>query len=537
MLEGFVPWPDEVATRYRDLGVWRGESLLVDLRRPATDPRPLALVDAERTLTRGQLWDAVATRARGLLTCGLEPGDRMVIQLPNSTDLIITFLSCLWSGIIPVMALPGHRRAELVHIASVATARAMCVSSTPAPDIDFLELAAQVAHEVPSLEILVEDGLRCAGISLDDISLAGTGIQAEPYEAAGSEIALFLLSGGTTGLPKLIARTHDDYAYNIRQSSAVSALGPESRYLVALPAGHNFPLGCPGILGTISHGGLVIVAASPSERGSFSLAREYRPTISAVVPAVAISWMESEARDALASLDVLQVGGARLNPEVAQQVKPRLGCTLQQVFGMAEGLLNYTHLDDPDTTIVASQGRKVSTLDEIAVVDDHDHPVGPGEVGELLTRGPYTIRGYFRAPEHNARSFTSDGFYRTGDLVRVDEHGNITVEGRSKDHINRGGEKISSEEIENVVLAHPHVINAAAVGMPDAKLGERICVFVETSGPVTLEEILEIFVEKGSASFKAPERLEIVEALPLTNVGKVDKAALRGGLTTAGKGT
>ena len=247
--------------------------------------------------------------------------------------------------------------------------------------------------------------------------------------------------------------------------------------------------------------------------------------------------MESEARDALASLDVLQVGGARLNPEVAQQVKPRLGCTLQQVFGMAEGLLNYTHLDDPDTTIVASQGRKVSTLDEITVVDDHDHPVGPGEVGELLTRGPYTIRGYFRAPEHNARSFTSDGFYRTGDLVRVDEHGNITVEGRSKDHINRGGEKISSEEIENVVLAHPHVINAAAVGMPDAKLGERICVFVETSGPVTLEEILEIFVEKGSASFKAPERLEIVEALPLTNVGKVDKAALRGGLTTAGKGT
>lgn len=530
MLEGFVPWPDEVAARYRDLGVWRGESLLVDLRRPATDPLPLALADSEQTLTRGQLWETVARRAQGLLACGLKPGDRMVIQLPNSVELVITFLSCLWSGIIPVMALPGHRRAELVHIASVSAARGICVSTTPAPDIDFLELASDVAQQVPGLEILIEDGLRCAGISLDEV-----GMHAEPYEAAGSEIALFLLSGGTTGLPKLIARTHDDYAYNIRQSSAVSGLGPESRYLAALPAGHNFPLGCPGILGTISHGGLVIVAASPSERGAFSLAREYRPTITAVVPAVAISWMESEARDALASLEVLQVGGARLNPEVAQQVKPRLGCTLQQVFGMAEGLLNYTHLDDPDPIIVNTQGRKVSTLDEIKVVDEQDHPVLPGQVGELLTRGPYTIRGYFRAPEHNARSFTSDGFYRTGDLVRVDDQGNLTVEGRSKDHINRGGEKISAEEIENVVLAHPHVVNAAAVGMPDAKLGERICVFVETSGPVTLEEVLGIFVEKGSASFKAPERLEIVEALPLTNVGKVDKAALRG-LTTAGKG-
>lgn len=532
MLEGFVPWPDEVAARYRDAGVWRDESLLIDLRRPALeDPRIMAVVDEQRSLTRGELWSTVATRAQGLVASGLRPGDRVVVQLPNSTDLVVMFLACLWCGVIPVMALPGHRRGELEHIARVSAARALCVSSTPAPDADFLDIASQILNRVESTELVIEDGLRVAGVSLDD-----HGVMQDPYQATGSEIALFLLSGGTTGLPKLIARTHDDYAYNIRQSSAVSGLGPDSRYLVVLPAGHNFPLGCPGLLGTLSHGGLVVMAVSPSERGAFGLAREYRPTISAVVPAVAISWMESEARGALQSLEVLQVGGARLNPEVAQQVRPRLGCTLQQVFGMAEGLLNYTHLDDPDSIIIYTQGRKVSDLDEIRIVDEQDRPVALGEVGELQTRGPYTIRGYFRAPEHNARSFTADGFYRTGDLVRADEQGNLTVEGRSKDHINRGGEKISAEEIENIVLAHPRVINAAAVGMPDDKLGERICVFAQAAGPVTLEEIQKIFVEKGCASFKVPERLELVPALPLTNVGKVDKAALRE-LTTAGKGT
>lgn len=531
MLAGFVPWPEEVAARYRDAGVWRGESLLVDLRRPwSIDPRPLALVDSRQALTRGELWDVVARRALGLREVGLSPGDRMVIQLPNSADLVIVFLACIWSGIIPVMALPGHRRNELVHIAEVTSARALCVSSIPAADVDYLQLATEVGEHVPSIHVIVEDGVRCADAPLDSF-----GTLTDPFWATGSDIALFLLSGGTTGMPKLIARTHDDYAYNIRQSSLASGLNPDSRYLVVLPAGHNFPLGCPGLLGTLSHGGLVIMASSPSERGAFELAERYRASISAVVPAVAISWMESDHRDALSSLKVLQVGGARLNPEVAQQVRPRLGCTLQQVFGMAEGLLNYTDLNDPDAVIIHTQGRKVSEFDEIKVVDEEDQLVPTGEVGELLTRGPYTIRGYFRAPEHNARSFTADGFYRTGDLVRVGANNEITVEGRSKDHINRGGEKISAEEVENFVLAHPSVVNAAAIGMPDDKLGERICVFVESSGPVALEEIVELFIKKGSAPFKAPERLEIVEALPLTNVGKVDKAALRG-IISAGRG-
>ena len=526
MLEGFVPWPAAEASRYRAAGLWRGQPLLDLLKAPLEmDPTQAAVIDGGRTWTRSELWDAVAARASGYGAAGLRAGDRLVIQLPNSADFIVTFLACLWSGLVPVLALPGHRRAELRHIARTAQARAICVSRNPGVDVDFLLLAAEVSEEVPSIEMIIADG-RWIG----DTDLDATDDEAEhprAYRPAGSDIALFLLSGGTTGLPKLIARTHDDYWYNIVESSRVSGLGPHSRYLVALPAGHNFPLGCPGLLGTLASGGVVILAPSPSVRSVFPIAEATRPNITAVVPAVAISWMEADDRGALESLEVLQVGGARMNPEVARQVSPRLGCTLQQVFGMAEGLLNYTHLDDPEDVRVHTQGRKLSAFDEVLIVDEQGDAVATGEVGELLTRGPYTIRGYFDASEQNEKSFTSDGFYRTGDLVRADPQGNLTVEGRAKDHINRGGEKISAEEVENYSLAHPKIVNAAAIGIEDPALGARICLVVEANDEISLEEIRAHFSDCGVATFKFPEFLEVVDSLPLTNVGKVDKNELR----------
>jgi 2,3-dihydroxybenzoate-AMP ligase len=195
---------------------------------------------------------------------------------------------------------------------------------------------------------------------------------------------------------------------------------------------------------------------------------------------VALRWIEAPERAQfdLSSLRLLQVGGARLNPEPARRITPTLGCQLQQVFGMAEGLLNYTRLDDPDQEIVETQGRPCSPDDEIRIVDDDDRDVPPGKPGHLLTRGPYTIRGYYKAPEYNRRAFTSDGYYRTGDVVCLSHGGNLMVEGREKDMINRGGEKISAEEVENLILAHPSVFNVAVVAMPDPVLGERTCAYV-----------------------------------------------------------
>src|SRR5690606_32527412 len=193
--------------------------------------------------------------------------------------------------------------------------------------------------------------------------------------------------------------------------------------LAALPAAHNFPMSSPGFLGVLHAGGTVVLAPDPSPKSALALIETERVTITAVVPPIALLWLDAvehgtqRDRD-LSSLRVLQVGGAKFAPEAARRVRPVLGCTLQQVFGMAEGLVNYTRLDDPEDIATTTQGRPLSPADEIRIVDDADRPVPDGEVGHLLTRGPYTIRGYYRADEHNAAAFTADGFYRTGDLVR-----------------------------------------------------------------------------------------------------------------------
>ena len=271
---------------------------------------------------------------------------------------------------------------------------------------------------------------------------------------------------------------------------------------------------------------------SPEPERAFATIAAHGVTHTAVVPAVAGRWLEHAAAhgaDRLASLRVLQVGGARLADELARTVRPVLGVQLQQVFGMAEGLLNYTRLDDPDDVVCSTQGRPLSPDDEVRLVDELDRDVADGEPGSLLTRGPYTPRGYYRAPEQNARAFTADGWYRSGDICRRTPGGDLVVEGRDKDMINRGGEKISAEEVENLVYRLPAVSQVAAVAMPDRELGERVCVFVvpRPGAAVTLDEVRASMHAAGVAEFKLPERLVLVDELATTTVGKIDKKALR----------
>ena len=195
-------------------------------------------------------------------------------------------------------------------------------------------------------------------------------------------------------------------------------------------------------------------------------------------PAVSL-WLqaltEGESRAQLASLKLLQVGGARLSATLAARIPAEIGCLLQQVFGMAEGLVNYTRLDDSAEKIIHTQGYPMCPDDEVWVADAEGNPLPQGEVGRLMTRGPYTFRGYYKSPQHNASAFDANGFYCSGDLISIDPEGYITVQGREKDQINRGGEKIAAEEIENLLLRHPAVIYAALVSMEDELMGEKSC--------------------------------------------------------------
>ncbi|SNR22950.1 (2,3-dihydroxybenzoyl)adenylate synthase [Actinomadura mexicana] len=532
-----VQWPEDAARRYVEEGYWRGRTLGDELLAVA-DARPdsVALVEIGRTLTYRELADRADAAAIRLAKLGLRPDDRVVLQLPNTIEFAVLTLACLRLGVIPVMALPGHRRHEIAYLAEHAEAVAIAVPAV-LRDFDHQAMAAGIQQDNQFLRHLLVLGRPAAPGAVDLHALCAPPDGPAPraavdaYRPDSRSVALFLLSGGTTGLPKLIARTHDDYLYNARRSAAVSGFGPDTVYYAALPLAHNFPLACPGLLGALLSGGRVVMGAHRPEEAFAAIERE-RVTATAVVPAIAQRWLDHRLADPdrdLGSLRVLQVGGARLADEVARRIRPMLGCTLQQVFGMAEGLLNYTRLDDPDDVLCTTQGRPMSAGDEILVVDDTGRPVPTGSPGLLLTRGPYTPRGYYRAEEHNARAFTPDGWYRTGDIVRLRPDGNLVVEGRDKDMINRAGENISAEEIENFAYQVPGVSLAAAVAMPDPELGERVCLYavVEPGRGVAVEDVRDVMERAGVARFKFPDRVVLVDALPTTKLGKLDKKALR----------
>ena len=344
--------------------------------------------------------------------------------------------------------------------------------------------------------------------------------------------AVFQLSGGTTGVPKIIPRTHNDYIYNSKASAALKDIRPDDAVLVVLPIAHNFPLAAgPGVQGFFLHGARAILSTSARASDVLPLIERERVTHLELVPAILIRWINDPliAKHDLSSIRVITTGGQKLQPEVKRRTEQLIpSCRVQEVFGMAEGLVCYVRLDDPDEVRMETVGRPISPDDEVMLVDDEGREVADGEIGELICRGPYTLRGYFRAPEHNARAFTPDGFYKSGDLMRRHPSGNYIVEGRKKDLINRGGEKISAEEVENVILSHPAVQNVACVPMPDPILGERMCAFIvpKPGATVTLDALARFLTDAGLARYKLPERVEVVDEFPLSPFGKVSKHVL-----------
>lgn len=525
-LDGFTPWPEALAAHYRAQGYWRGEPLdrMLAVGAAAHGDR-VALVCGARRWSYRELDERASRLAAGLLQLGVRPRDRVIVQLPNIAEFFSTVFALFRMGAVPVFALPAHRRAELSYFARHAEAVA-CIIPDREAGFDHRTLLQSVQAEVPTLRHVIVAGEAGPFVALDALDIDP--VPLPPVDPA--DVAFLQLSGGSTGLPKLIPRTHDDYYYSVRESAAICGLGRDTVYLCALPAAHNFPLSSPGTLGVLHAGGRVVMARRAAPDEAFPLIAAEGVTDTALVPPLAMVWLESAAATPhdLSSLRVLQVGGAKLAPEVAARIGSGLGCRLQQVFGMAEGLVNYTRGDDPLERVLTTQGRAISPADEVRVVDDEDRDVAPGQVGHLLTRGPYTIRGYYRAPEHNQRAFTSDGFYRTGDLVRRLPSGHLVVEGRAKDQINRGGDKVAAEEVENHLLAHPAVHDAALVAMPDAFLGEKTCAFVVPRGDAPRSQDLARFLrERGLAAFKIPDRIEFVTQFPKTGVGKVNKRALR----------
>jgi 2,3-dihydroxybenzoate-AMP ligase len=533
---GTVPWPEDQVTRFVAEGYWEGRALgdyLVSMAEAT--PHAIAVVDGELRLTFAELLARADGAALGLRDLGLRPDDRMLMQMPNCWEFVVLTLACFRLGVIPVMVLIAHRRHELTYLAELSEARAIAVPDM-IKDFDHQELAHTIAEGSDTIEhvLVAGDHIRPGSVDLRGLcARADDPVTArallDDMTPDSRSVALMLLSGGTTGMPKLIARTHDDYACYVLGSANAFGFGPETVYLGVLPFGHNFPLS--GILGALWAGGRVVAGSPVPEVGLKTIERE-RVTATALVPAILTRWMEhmkSGPGYDLDSLEVITIGAARIPEQIVGQIGQVFGCILQQGYGMAEGLTNLTRLDDPEQVTWDTQGRPICDADELMVVDEEGEPLGFDQPGELLTRGPYTVRGYYRAPEQNERAFTPDGWYRTGDIVRLRADGYVIVEGRKKDVIKRGGENIAAEEVEIFAYQVEGVALVAAVAMPDFVLGEKVCLYVvpQPGATVRLSDVIDVMERAGVARFKLPERLELVDSMPTTPIGKIDKKVLR----------
>ncbi|TQK28027.1 AMP-binding protein [Arthrobacter sp. SLBN-53] len=531
LTDGFVAFPADRAAVYRDAGYWTGSRLDSILANAATRwPAARAVVDAQRSHTFAELDTLADVVAARLLELGLQPGDRVLLQLLNTTRFAVALFGLLRAGVVPVMCLSGHRAAELGHFAEVSGAVGLIIPDT-AGGFDFREMAAALQADHPALAHVIVDGDPGPYLAFDTLTEPRPAPATAPrVEVDPAGPALLLVSGGTTGLPKLIARTHDDYVYTAIASAQAYGMTSADTYLVALPAGHNFPLACPGLLGAMTVGAPTVFTTDPSPENAFALIDEHRVTVTGLVNALAKVWAQACDWEPVlpTSLRVVQVGGSRMTAEEAKFILDNLTPGLSQIFGMAEGMLNFTRPGDPVEVLLHTQGRPMSPHDEMRVVDEFGVDVAPGAEGELLVRGPYTINGYYRAEEANARSFSPDGFYRSGDRVRIftdgPKAGYVEVTGRIKDVIHRGGETVSASDLEEHLFAHPGIYAAAAVAMPDEYLGEKICAAVVFSGaPITLAELNSFLDSRGVSAHTKPDMLAALPTLPKTAVGKVDK--------------
>lgn len=525
-------WPKNFEDAYRKAGYWSDEPLTQMIEdQVESNPHSVAIIDDERQVSYLELDQMANTLAIYLDQRGVEKCDTALVQLPNCLEFYVTYFALLKLGVAPVNALFHQQAVELTSYVEQLSPSLLIVS----PDHELFATKAFISElKTTSTNIQTVLSLKACdyAVSIQDILYTrDMKVIDNPSfdQASGAdEVAFFQLSSGSTGISKLIPRTHNDYLYSVRKSVEVCGLDQNTRYLCALPIQHNFPMSSPGALGVFYAGATLIIAQSSEPLHCFELISKHQVNMTALVPPAVGLWLDAapEHQAKLKSLKLLQVGGASFAEAQARSVPQVLGCQLQQVFGMAEGLVNYTRLDEELN--YTTQGRPMSEADEVRVVNQACQEVPIGQTGMLLTRGPYTFRGYFNSPEYNQSSFDAEGFYCSGDLVQQDALGNIKVVGRVNEQIKRGHKTLAIHEVENLLLRHEAISQAALVAVPDAELGEKSCAFLVLKNPDIQPLVFrKHLVSLGIGKESLPDEFQFLSSMPLTAVGKIDKQVLK----------
>lgn len=538
-----VPYPPERLERYRAAGIPGTDTIAAALRAVAdAHPERSALLTTAEELTYAELdrrTDRVALGLRGL---GLQAGERVLMQFTNTGWAVVMWYGLIKAGLVPVATLAQHRRHEIFDIAEQCEPAAHLIETTFRGQ-DLVALAQETAARTPSLRVLLTIGTDdppAGAVATETLLTAGPAeeavarAQARSLDAGrgGDALACLQLSGGTTSTPKLIPRLHGEYWLNARLYAEGMELDETGCVPHLLPVIHNAGIVCG--LHAAHAVGACFAVCSPNGDELKTMARSGRLTHLMMPPPVEqMVAADPELRELLRSLRVVIYVLGAPSPYVIAEFDHDT-CVVGRMFGQSEGLCMITPLRAAPSLRHETVGTPLHPLDEVRVLEPgSEQPVPHGEPGELCCRGPYTICGYYRSPERNRQAFTSDGFYRTGDIVREvpgarPDQPCYRLEDRLKDLINRGGEKVNAVEVEELLHGHPAIEQAALVAMPDPRLGERACAFIVGSGDAPdLDELQRFLDQRGVAKYKWPERIEVREALPRTNVQKVDKKSLR----------
>jgi len=537
-IDGVVYFDPEEARAYFETGGWVDSTVGDALRSTAAShPDKLAFVSDERQLTFRELDDLTDRLGAALLDMGLGPADRVLFQVGTNVETALALLACYKVGVVPVCSLPQHREIEIEQLANHSQARGHIVQQDFST-FDLVGFAQRMQARCDSIEHLLisrgsgVDGVPTLGGLIDAMDLDAARERLATIEIGSEDVLKFQLSGGTTGTPKIIPRFHAEYLeHTAGWMRRFGIEGPDASATVIynLPLIHNAGQ-LFALVSVVSLGVTAVLMPKPDIPRMLELIEEHAVTHALSIGPVAPQLLayQDVAKHDLSSLRLF------VTMSRADTLEQHIGVPCSNLFGITEGLVMTSPPGAPVFVRHQTQGRSGVDQDEIRLLEpDSDQRVAPGEMGELCFRGPSSLRGYFAAPEANATAFTSDGFYRSGDMMtahEVDGHTYYRFEGRSRDNINRGGEKIGCEEVEAFVSMHPAVADAKLVAMPDPVYGEKGCAFITLRPghePPDVEQLMEFLTGMGLAKYKCPERIKIVDAFPVTRVGKVDKPAMR----------
>ena len=522
------------AAEFFSNGAWLDTTVGHALRRTAVAyPDRQAFISDETSLTFKELDEATERLACALLNLGIAPGERAIFQLGTTVETAVVLLSCYKAGIIPVCSLPQHREVEIGQLTEQSGATAYFVQADFSP-FDLIGFARAMMTRHLQLKHLVlvrgsADGLPDIQSLIECVSHEQARARLSEIEIGSEDVLSFQLSGGTTGTPKINPRFHAEYLGHSAAWARGYNINDQSRVIWSLPLLHNAGQ-LYALMPVVTSGVSTVLMPKVDIQRMLELIETHRVTHAMSIGPIAPQLLAYENIDShdLSSLQLFATMSR------ADKLEQHIKRPCSNLFGITEGLLLGSGADAPVLMRHQTQGISGCPYDEIVLLKpESEEPVLPGEMGELCFRGPSSLTGFFQSPQANQSAFTADGYYRTGDMMTAHEVEGVvcyTFEGRLRDNINRGGEKIGCEEVEGFVNQHPHVADAKLVAMPDPFYGEKGCIFIIPRAGLKapgVQELAAFLTGLGLAKYKCPERIEITDSFPVTRVGKLDKPALK----------